>query len=195
MKARAKTGSKGFTLIELLIVIGIVVILAIAAVLTLNPAELLRQARDSNRVNDLGTVKSALALYLADVTAPDLGSNTYCFTAVTGLTSPTCSARFAAGTNSTTISTAITSVGWIPVNFSAISAGSPISSEPVDPVNTSATQLFYAYRPSAAGFTYELNANMESGKYSAGGASDSEGRDGGSSSTIYEVGTAPGLAL
>ena len=58
-----KHKQKGFTLIELLIVIAIIAILAVVVVLTLNPAELLRQARDSNRISDFATIKSALALY------------------------------------------------------------------------------------------------------------------------------------
>lgn len=40
-----------FTLIELLIVVAIVAILAIVVVLTLNPAELLKQSRDSTSGN------------------------------------------------------------------------------------------------------------------------------------------------
>ena len=51
---------KGFTLIEFLVVIAIIAILAVVVVLTLNPAELLRQARDSNRVSDFATFKSAI---------------------------------------------------------------------------------------------------------------------------------------
>ena len=67
---------KGFTLIELLIVIAIIAILAVVVVLTLNPAELLRQARDSNRISDFATIKSALSLYAEDVvtTTPMYGS-------------------------------------------------------------------------------------------------------------------------
>src|SRR5471030_3210736 len=57
----------GFTLIELLVVIAIIAILSVVVILTLNPAELLRQARDSNRVSDFATLKSALGLYAADV--------------------------------------------------------------------------------------------------------------------------------
>src|SRR3989344_7995871 len=56
----------GFTLIELLIVIAILVVLSVAVVVILNPAELLRQARDSTRISDLASVNSAIALYLAD---------------------------------------------------------------------------------------------------------------------------------
>ncbi|HEY4526144.1 MAG TPA: prepilin-type N-terminal cleavage/methylation domain-containing protein, partial [Candidatus Paceibacterota bacterium] len=42
-----------FTLIELLIVIAIVAILSTVVIITLNPAELLRQSRDSVRLSDL----------------------------------------------------------------------------------------------------------------------------------------------
>jgi prepilin-type N-terminal cleavage/methylation domain-containing protein len=38
----------GFTLIELLVVIAILAIIAVVVILTLNPAELLRQSRDAN---------------------------------------------------------------------------------------------------------------------------------------------------
>ncbi len=58
---------KGFTLIELLVVIAIIAILAVVVILTLNPAELLRQSRDSNRVSDFATLKSAIGLYSEDV--------------------------------------------------------------------------------------------------------------------------------
>jgi len=57
---------RGFTLIELLVVIAIIAILAVVVVLTLNPAELLRQSRDANRVSDMATLTSALNLYLTD---------------------------------------------------------------------------------------------------------------------------------
>ncbi|PIR05131.1 MAG: hypothetical protein COV57_00605, partial [Candidatus Liptonbacteria bacterium CG11_big_fil_rev_8_21_14_0_20_35_14] len=63
---------KGFTLMELLIVIGILAILATAATLVLNPAELLRQSRDSTRIADLSTLNNALSLYVTNVTSPDL---------------------------------------------------------------------------------------------------------------------------
>ena len=57
---------KGFTLIELLVVIAILAVLAVAVTLILNPAELVRQGRDSTRLSDIGTVHRAIGLYFAD---------------------------------------------------------------------------------------------------------------------------------
>src|ERR1039458_7608646 len=64
---------KGFTLIELLVVIAIIAILAVVVVLTLNPAELLRQSRDANRVSDLATLNAAINIYNTDQS----GASTY----------------------------------------------------------------------------------------------------------------------
>ncbi|MFA6994749.1 MAG: type II secretion system protein, partial [Candidatus Paceibacterota bacterium] len=52
--------NKSFTLIELLIVIGILAVLVAAIVITLNPAQLLQEARDSKRQQDLSALNQAL---------------------------------------------------------------------------------------------------------------------------------------
>jgi prepilin-type N-terminal cleavage/methylation domain-containing protein len=57
----------GFTLIELLVVIAILAVLAVVLVLTLNPAGLLQEARDSNRLSDMATIQSAVSTFAADV--------------------------------------------------------------------------------------------------------------------------------
>lgn len=54
---------KGFTLIELLIVIAIVGVLAALVLVALDPAEKLRQARDSGRKSDIGQIATALEAY------------------------------------------------------------------------------------------------------------------------------------
>ncbi len=186
-----KTTTRGFTLIELLVVIAIVAVLAVTVILTLNPAQLLRQARDSNRINDLATLKSALSLYLADVASPQLGNTANCYAhnsssigAGTG-----CGTRFAGGTNTTSTSLSVTSTtGWVPVNFSLITAGSPISALPLDPINNAT--YFYAYRADNTNFTFEMNAYIESTKFRPGGTGDVVSTDGGNDSTnLYEVGT------
>ncbi|MFA5230314.1 MAG: prepilin-type N-terminal cleavage/methylation domain-containing protein [Candidatus Paceibacterota bacterium] len=71
---------KGFTLVELMIVIAILAILAAIVIFALNPAELFRRARDSQRMSDLRVLSSALSYYLADVTTPvlDGSANTLC---------------------------------------------------------------------------------------------------------------------
>ena len=63
---------RGFTLLELLIVIAILAILAAVVVIVLNPAETLAKSRDAQRLSDLSTVKSAIALYLTTVSSPSL---------------------------------------------------------------------------------------------------------------------------
>jgi prepilin-type N-terminal cleavage/methylation domain-containing protein len=192
---------KGFTLIELLVVIAIIAILAVVVVLTLNPAQLLAQARDSNRISDFATLKSALALYGTDVAtatpmnggAGTFGLGAYALYTATGASTTTSSYETIAtwgflGSETSVTTTALRSVnglGWIPVNLSAISSGAPISVLPVDPVNSAPN--FYVY---AASTTYfKLATKMESTKYQLNGASDVVSADGGNSSTTYEQGS------
>lgn len=187
----------GFTLIELLVVIAIIAILSVVLILTLNPAELLRQARDSNRVSDLSTLKSAISLYLSDVSSPSIISDsTFCFmSAVTSTIEANCHNSFVGRTTKATSSAiagglAVTGVGWIPVNFASISSGAPIGNLPIDPTNSGVST--YRYTASSTGLTFELNADLESSKYT-NASTGLENTDGGNSSTVYEVGTTPGF--
>ncbi len=80
MKIRNDKRESGFTLIELLVVIAILAILAVVVVLTLNPAGLLQEARDSNRISDMATLKSAIAMYIVDIPSPVLApTNAICY--------------------------------------------------------------------------------------------------------------------
>ena len=79
LQTSKKRTRKGFTLIELLIVIAIITILAVVVVLTLNPVELLRKSRDSNRISDLSIAVAAINLYLTDVSSTYIGSSTVCY--------------------------------------------------------------------------------------------------------------------
>ena len=159
---------KGFTLIELLIVIAIIAVLSVVVILSLNPAELLRQARDSNRISDMATLKSAIAFYLTDVANPNLGSSAYCYISNSTATvavvasstgswtapaaTPGCGYWFPSNTTSTwmnatttrSIGVATTTSGapgngWIPVDLANISSGSPLGQEPIDPTNQGGT--------------------------------------------------------
>ena len=184
---------KGFTLIELLVVVSIIAILAVFVILTLNPAQMLKQARDSQRLSDMSTLKSAISLYLQDVSSSSIGIANYCYGSSPNTSTTVGCGRMAAGdvTISTTTAAAAASTtggGWIPINFAAISAGSPIGSEPVDPINNAT--YFYSYATNASPlFQFEIDAKMESTKYSASGTSDMESTDGGSNALMYEVGT------
>jgi prepilin-type N-terminal cleavage/methylation domain-containing protein len=63
-----KKSQKGFTLIELLVVVTIIAILALIAILAINPVEMARRSRDSRRLADLGTLRKAIDLSMADNT-------------------------------------------------------------------------------------------------------------------------------
>lgn len=56
----------GVTLIEVLITIGIISTLTVVMVTVINPAESGRKSRDAKRMSDLGTIKRAIDLALAD---------------------------------------------------------------------------------------------------------------------------------
>jgi prepilin-type N-terminal cleavage/methylation domain-containing protein len=209
---------KAFTLIELLIVIAIIAVLATVVILSLNPAELLRQARDSNRVSDAATLKSAIALYLADQASPSMGSSSVCYiTIATGsLYTPSTGGNWGAtttcgawmGTALTTVNNSTTrgitggGSGWLPINFSAISSGAPIGNEPVDPTNLegnctgnppaslSSCSLFYSYVTTSSANTYKIGMFMESSKYTSGsGNVETNTYDGGINNYVYEAGT------
>jgi len=179
---------KGFTLLELLIVIGILAILATVVALVLNPAELLRQARDSQRLSDLRTINSAIGLWVSSATSTTLSGTTYC-TVGTALFSGD------SGSCTTNATTSIDGTGWVDINFQAIPGGSPLSRLPLDPSQTAS--LYYIFKSDNTNTTFELNAAMESVKYSNGGAADveSNNKDGGDNPNAYEIGTDPGLDL
>ena len=183
---------QGFTLIELLVVIAIVAVLSVVVVLSLNPAELLRQARDSDRVSDTAILKSAVSLFLVDGLATSslsLGTSNKCY--IDGPATNTCvgwfSSQLASNGTSTTSTRSVNGGGWVPINFSLLSAGSPMSAEPIDPVNNSS--YFYSYISTTTSNGFKLAALMESIKYSASGTSDFESTDGGTSTSTYEQGT------
>lgn len=172
---------KGFTLLELLIVIGILAILSTTMVLVINPAEMLRRARDSQRLSDLGSINTALSFYLTESASPSLGTSTnwYVYTHPVTIPETQCMAR----TKVASSSQAITGGGWIPVALSGLTGGSPIPSFPIDPNPASGTR-YYIYLPDQANLAFELLANMESTTYST-----NEAKDGGNLNDIYEIGT------
>ncbi|MBI2048905.1 MAG: type II secretion system protein [Candidatus Liptonbacteria bacterium] len=181
---------KGFTLIELLVVIAIIAVLSVVVILTLNPAEILRQARDSNRISDLSTLKSGISFFLSDVSTSSsaLGVSGRCYMAAPG--SSTCSWFTTAASYATTTVRTVNGAGWIPINFNAISSGAPFGNLPADPTNNAS--YFYSYIANATS-GFKLAARMESTKYNASGSSDIVSTDGGNDNTTYETGSVLGL--
>lgn len=218
----------GFTLLELLIVIGIMVILGTVLVLILNPAETLKKSRDNQRISDLATVKTALGLYLTDVVSTDLDASVtngclgttntaakifYSLSGADG--GNTCTTNVTEGAGVDTGETYSTSdfcytvvsptnslvdgTGWIPVDLTDISGGSPLSNLPLDPTNTvsnsstpASTDLVYRYACQQGTVTtgvaniFELNAQLESTAYTS--TDDKRSKDGGDNANYYEVG-------
>ncbi|MDO8604632.1 MAG: type II secretion system protein [bacterium] len=163
--------AKGFTLLELLIVISIIAILSVALVLILNPAETLKKSRDTQRISDLNTIKTALGLYLTSTSTPWMNGNT-----------DVACAPWSSST--TTLSVLTDGTGWLPINLNSLTSGSPISSLPVDPVNSGA--MGYAYKCNNTAKTFEVSAVLESSEYSPRMLNAT---DGGTDDTRYEVGT------
>lgn len=218
--------NEGFTLLELLIVISIIAILSVALILTINPAETLKKSRDAQRISDLNTMKTAIGLILTSSSTPYLtAGNTDClqgggaakvYYSYVG-SNPTLAvnngnigadANYSAtafGATGVARGTAVAAVatdgtGWIPVAFTWLPGGSPVSNLPLDPVNTisntvaaTGTDLVYRYACQSTGTAtkpsnvFELDATLESTAYTS--TDDKRASDGGDSPVFYEVGT------
>lgn len=61
---------RAFTIIELLVVIGIISILAVALLVTLNPSSTQKKARDSKRMKDATTIQAIIESYVGDGGTP-----------------------------------------------------------------------------------------------------------------------------
>ncbi len=178
---------RGFTLIELLVVISILAVLATAVVIIINPAQLVKQGRDSTRLSDIAAINNALALVVADIANPSLGSATTTYVSLPATNADCSDLGFPAGGGyrcpTTSTLARVDGTGWIPVNINAFSAGSPLSRLPIDPVNDATSSLYYQYFADPIQKTWKIQAVIESNKYQAEAT-----KDGGVSDTSYETG-------
>ena len=184
----SSTSRRAFTLIELLVVIAIIAVLAVVVVLTLNPGQLILQARDSSRLSDLANIQTAINLYVTDaaingsmslgstsvtyVSVPDLTATTTAGTDCTGLGFPS-GGSFHCAASSTYRKTDGT--GWIPVKLSQMSTGASLGQLPIDPVNNASTSLYWTYATN--GTTWKIGAVPESQKYAVQANSFSAGNN------------------
>jgi prepilin-type N-terminal cleavage/methylation domain-containing protein len=160
---------QSFTLIELLVVIAILGVLATAVVLVLNPQELIKQGRDSKRLSDLQNLNTALSLLEVDCPSCFFGSSSVVYVSLPD-TSPTCAnlglPSLPSGWSYRCVSESnllkVDGTGWIPVDFTKFSSGSPLTKLPIDPVNSSSTGQYYTY---VAGGSWSLVGMLESKKY------------------------------
>ena len=184
---------RSFTLIELLIVIAILALLMSIIIITLNPSEMLKKSRDTKRISSLKALHNALGIFQATKPTTSMGTANIVYISIPdsdsscsnlGLPTLPDGYTYACATSANYRKTDGT--GWIPVNFDSLDIGSPISSLPIDPTNTTSTNLFFTY---TTGNSWELNALLESSDQKLSGDADKTSTDGGDSYSTFEIGT------
>ncbi len=176
-----------FTLVELLIVIGILAILSAATVIILNPAERLKESRDSVRVQELTSLEKSIHLLLTQNPSVSIGTASTVYISIPD-TSATCANLTLPALPTGYAYTCVTAAnlrntngtGWIPINFSS-SGVSSLPQLPVDSVNSTSSGLYYSY---TVGGGWALATRLESVKYMLRAASD-----GGVDPVQYEKGS------
>ncbi len=180
-----------FTLVELLITITIIGILAAAVILVINPAQMLDQGRDARRIADLNSLNQAVATYIYQGPGlTGLGSQNTVYVSLSDTTT-TCSdlslPSLPTGWSYHCVTQQnlfnVNGTGWMPINLTQVTGGSPISTLLIDPTNSASGGEYYTYAVSASS-TYELTAYFESNKYQSTAASD-----GGPNPIAYELGS------
>ncbi|MDA1317129.1 MAG: prepilin-type N-terminal cleavage/methylation domain-containing protein [bacterium] len=177
---------KAFTLVELLIVIGIIGILAVILLVTLNPAEAQRKARDAKRIKDAGTLQVIMEQAVADnlingsIAAGTAGT-------ITGPTGVNSGAKVSARKTQDVC----TSANWLGFDICAYA-----KSTPMDPLNgyeatlvnltTAGTPEYPIYRVRVVGIDYEINVRQES----TGNVTRLTG-DGGDADKWFEIASGP----
>lgn len=170
---------KGFTLIELLVVVAIIAILALIVLLALNPVEMARRSRDSRRLSDLGTLRRAIDLSLADgQSLPVLGAGGITINASTDVDN--------FGGAGMKISKYLSVA---PQDPSYDSAGGTMQVAKGDCTAGSTTKNAIVYNFRSDGNVYVLRAQLESLDNCKALSQDGNNDD------YYETGTDPGLNL
>ncbi|MCL5016222.1 MAG: sulfite exporter TauE/SafE family protein [Patescibacteria group bacterium] len=138
-------------------------LIAVAVVIVLNPSQLIQQAQDSQRVQDASTLNMAVTDWLADVSTSAWKAGLYC--------SGGNGSFPGGGTCLVSGSTSTDGTGWAPINFDAMTTGSPMPSLPMDPENnlnkclSSGGTCFYAIRLDPTFGQYRIYVPLETREY------------------------------
>lgn len=163
---------KGFTLVEMLIVIAIIAILAGAVLLAINPVATMQKSRDTTRLSDLDSLRSAINIALTE--------NEIALTDMT----------VGGPQNSIDGTQAVDGSGYVPYTLVGTRGlGGYISTLPVDPSNNADLGLMYVFQSTPD--TYEINAVLEHvGSETEVTAQELKMQtDGGDNPAVYEIGT------
>lgn len=192
-KKHPKKNQKGFTLFELLITVSVVAIVMTITVVTLNPAEYLRKARDAKRISDLTNLQIALQLISTDKTVSmGVCDGTKIYASVPSET-PLSNDNLPAGVSWVQVSQSNLmkndGTGWIPIDFKSFSSkGIQLPTLPIDPKNSASDYLFYTYTCNS-NRQFVLTAWFESQTFGPKGQDQKSKSDNGPDPYLYEVGS------
>ena len=179
--------SKSFTLLELLIVIGILAVLSTALIMVIRPAEQFRKGRDSSRVSQLDSLRTALNMALMENI--DLGEDHTVYLSLpsndpscSDLTLPPLPNLWTYHCSNSSNYRKIDGTGWIPINFTELVTVN-LPALPIDPLNN--TTYYFTY---TTGGSYELTALLESPERHEPALNDGDAFPG-----LYAVGTSLNL--
>jgi prepilin-type N-terminal cleavage/methylation domain-containing protein len=182
---------KSFTLIELLIVIAILALLMSIIIITLNPADLLKQTRDTKRISQVTALNNAITIFQANKPSTSLGAANKVYVSVpdsdsscANLSLPPLPSGYTYACSTTANYKKTDGTGWVPINFNSLDIGSPLSVLPTDPTNATSSGLYFTFTTDSNN-SYELVSIVESDKR----IQETTQTDGGDSDNGFEKGS------
>lgn len=208
-------GRRGFALIDVAVMTGVVALLGATAAFVLNPADIMKESRDVERITALGKMNAAMGLLFA--TSDWRPARGVCAESVATSTSPLgealwkgldmsvpvprcyqhaphsvarCEERYEAPiSGASSASRKNDGSGWVPMNLSRAAGGTLLAEWPIDPKEDGINFYSFVCRRNGNDIKWEFAAHMESARYGAGGPDDVESTDKGNRPGLLEVGT------